>query len=125
MEIAVPTSNIDSRGEDFKCSLCENTFSTEVKLTAHILTDHKRKEKLIAENNKRNAKLQNQSLGKKASEKCEFCGKQISKRNMSAHVSYQHQSKSLKCTNCTKVFQTNQNLRRHIRIVHDKVKDAT
>ena len=60
----------------FTCGVCESTFLEEVQLKTHILTLHKNDSPSFL------------PVHKKGSEKCDICGKLISKGNLSRHQAY-------------------------------------
>ena len=98
-------------GMNYTCGLCENTFPAEVELRTHIFNTHKSDK--------------TPSIGtvhKKGSEKCESCGKMISKGNLGRHIAYHHQVKTVECGKCEKMFHTNEVLKIHVESVHNKVR---
>ena len=92
-------------GLTFLCSECPESFSKKKRLEKHLY---------IAHNKRLNNKLHN----------CDECGKDFFfKAEFSNHTKLHQRHPDLSCKMCGKTFSSQSAMRKHVKLVHDKVKD--
>ena len=93
----------ENRNEKYQCDRCENIYSgpyAQNSLRAHIKSVHEGEEKV----------------------KCPLCGKMVCKSLLEDHTKRKHNSDH-QCDKCEMTFNTVKRLERHIKHVHDKIKE--
>ena len=90
---------------DFKCEICEETFSSRKRKTYHISNVH--------EEVKNRIKIMQKG---KVNHKCNSCGKSFTQSgSLNLHIKTVHEGqRSYKCDSCGKSFAKSGNLKRHI-----------
>ena len=92
----------------FSCNTFGREFNAKSTMQKHISTVHQGKKKEVKGDDK------------KDTSKCEVCGEQITTKGMSTHV--KRHSETFSCDTCHQKFHDKYSMKRHISIVHLKVR---
>ena len=120
--------------QNFKCSMCDNGFTTAKYLSKHIEGMHTNKEKircLICDRSFKQKDTMNRHVAfvhgdsvTKAKITCIKCSKKFTHHSeLYQHMTVDHgEENKLFCTVCCKTFSGHQSLKKHVQTVHEKLK---